>query len=183
MAIDKTNKTLRVYLGNLKPKWLAYCKARNLKPGALLKKAVESELKKSEQNKSDEWKKKGTIEPKGKPEKKPQTFLITTSEKKAAIKAAKKSGTTLRGWIVDVVRAALTVDPQFSMEQIVVLGQSNYQLKMIGINLNQIAKRLNEDPRYTPDLAIIKEITHEVDANIKASSTLIRSCVERWDIK
>lgn len=182
MAQTKS-KDITVYLGDLKPQWIAHCKQQNIKPGAILKKAVEAELNKSANKQHKQRTKTKTVEPKKKPDKIRQTFLMTQNEKVKAIVAAKKSGTTLRGWIVDVVRAALTVDPQFTMNEIIALGESNYQLKMIGINLNQIAKHLNQDPAYKPNLSIIKDITREVNKNIEHSSTLIRSSVERWNIK
>lgn len=42
------------------------------------------------------------------------------------------------------MRASLTHEPQFTMETTKALWESSYQLRAIGRNLNQIAKRLNE---------------------------------------
>lgn len=63
------------------------------------------------------------------------------SERDALEIRAKEAGSSVLEFIVDAVRATLTHEPQYSMKEIEVLGESNYQLLAIGRNLNQIARR------------------------------------------
>jgi hypothetical protein len=57
---------------------------------------------------------------------------------------ANNEGCSPQRWVVNCVRASLTHEPQFTMETTKALWESSYQLRAIGRNLNQIAKRLNE---------------------------------------
>lgn len=45
--------------------------------------------------------------------------------------------------IIGIIRAAIAAEPQFSGDEIKELSRSNYQLAKIGVNLNQITRRLN----------------------------------------
>lgn len=70
-----------------------------------------------------------------KPKKRFEIFL-TVSEREALEVRANEAGSSVRQFIVDAVRATLTHEPQYSMKEIEVLGEANYQLLAIGRKLN-----------------------------------------------
>lgn len=175
---------LNVYLGDLKDPWIAYCKQQNRKPGALLKMAVAAELEKAASSGVAENKiKKKTVAPMetAKTEKKKrQEVLLTESESKAVSEFASDAGSSRRQWLIDLIRAAVTGEPQFSMDELKALGESNYQLMMIGRNLNQIAKQMNEGRRDSVSFRNIKEVSDMCEKHIKLASAVSRANVERW---
>ncbi|WP_318628865.1 plasmid mobilization protein [Proteus mirabilis] len=69
---------------------------------------------------------------------------FTPTEYQGITTRADAEGCSPHRWIVNCVRASLTREPQFTMETTKALWDSSYQLRAIGRNLNQIAKRLNE---------------------------------------
>jgi hypothetical protein len=95
---------------------------------------------------------------------------------------AEKEGCSLQTWVVNVVRATLTRQPQVGMRELETLGESNYQLLAIGRNLNQIAKRLNEGAPEQLTLREIRELKQQIDAHTGAVARAIRASVERWTV-
>lgn len=69
---------------------------------------------------------------------------LTPSEYESVRVMAEVEETSPQRWIINCVRASLTHEPQFTMETTKALWDSTYQLRAIGRNLNQVAKRLNE---------------------------------------
>ena len=110
-------------------------------------------------------------------------ILLTQSEKKALDERAKLEKCSKRRWIIDAIRIGLTREPQFSMDEINVLGESNYQLLSIGRNLNQIAKRLNEGYDEPVSHEQIKSLRLLINHHIDIVSKAIRSSLERWDLE
>ncbi len=85
--------------------------------------------------------------------------------------------------MVDVIRARLTGEPQLSMPEIEVLGESNYLLLSIGRNLNQITRRLNEGVAEAGIEKVISKLKGEIDEHVDRVNLAIRANVERWAIK
>lgn len=110
-------------------------------------------------------------------------ILLTQSEKKALDERAKLEKCSKRRWIIDAIRIGLTREPQFSMDEINVLGESNYQLLSIGRNLNQIAKRLNEGYNEPVSHEQIESLRLSINRHIDIVSKAIRSSLERWDLE
>ncbi len=86
----------------------------------------------------------------------------------------------MRRWIVDAIRTGLTHEPQLGMSEIDSLGESNYQLLALGRNLNQIARRLNEDHHEPITFECIKALSRIIDKHTDVVSGAIRATLERW---
>lgn len=56
---------------------------------------------------------------------------------------AAELGKTRQRTVIAIIRDAIAAEPQFSTAEEAALKESNYQLSKIGVNLNQIAHRVN----------------------------------------
>ena len=182
--MEKENIYLNLYLGSLKEPWLDYCKKLGKSPGNALKQIVEKQLKLSPKKNTAYKPKtfKQTKESADDSSKQRFEVLLTQSEKTALELRAQQEQCSQRRWVIDRIRAGLTEQAQFSMKEIELLGESNYQLLAIGRNLNQIAKAFNEGATPTNTLELIKRLTDIIERHTKKVSRAIRASLERWDM-
>lgn len=184
--MDRENPYLNVYLGPTKKPWAAYCARLGKKPGAAIREAIEAQLSKAVTGTS------AVSRPalKQQAEEKPDTgakgrveVRLTPSEKAAGMELAALEGCSLQTWIINIVRATLTRQPQFGMRELDALGESNYQLLSIGRNLNQIAKRLNEGLPETITVQHIEKLRAVIERHTEVVSKAMRASLERWSIE
>jgi hypothetical protein len=173
------NPYLHVYLGKAKRPWEERCKRLGQRPGIALKKLVEKHLRAAlgevqftTQTESLERGPKVRL-----------ALRLTETERARILESAQREGCSPQTWVVNVVRATLTRQPQLGMRELEALGESNYQLLAIGRNLNQIAKRLNEGEPEHLTLEEIRELRRQIDAHTQTASTAIRASIERWAIR
>ena len=180
--MDKPSQYLNVYLGPLKEPWERYCERLGKKPGAALKEAIAAQLAKTEgQAPVKVYRQKRDAvpsEPKHRFE-----FLLTSSEHAALRERANQERCSMRRYVIDAVRAALTQEPQFGMAEVEALGQSNYQLQAIGRNLNQMARRLNADQPGSPSIAALERLATKIDAHTEVVQAAMRASLERWNVE
>jgi len=187
-STEKPSRALNVHLGDLKHPWLAYCERIGRKPGAVLKEAVEAQLRKVEG--APEGKGISAAQaPRSVVAEKPDSpgkrieIRLRASEREALQGLAELEGCSAQQWIVNVVRGALTHQPQFGMRELAALGESNYQLLAIGRSLNQIARRMNEGQPASLTLGEIEEVRRLVTSHTQVVSAMLRASTERWSIK
>jgi len=177
--MEKKNPIQKVYLGKLKDPWVRYCAQHNIKPGVALRQVVEKLL--------------------NNPSKPPQIFTqtkgpdrrkklrwevpLTPSEKQAVVKMAEQENCSPRRWVVNLIRLALTREPQFMIKELEVLGESNYQLYSIGRNLNQLAKRLNEGHLEPVTVERIEELRKAIREHTDAVNRAMSASYDRWEIE
>ncbi|MCJ8207226.1 plasmid mobilization relaxosome protein MobC [Pseudomonas sp. RGM2987] len=180
--MSKSAQYLDVYLGALKEPWADYCKVLGKKPGAAIKEAIEQQLAKAAANPPPKTYHQTREAPAAEPKVRFE-ILLTESEKRAIRERANVERCSMRRWIIDAIRVGLTHEPQFGMNEIDALGESNYQLLVLGRNLNQIARRLNEGG-YEP-LAVerIEMLSKLIKEHTEVVSRSIQASLERWDIK
>lgn len=163
-----------------------HCAELGEQPSVVIRKLIEQHLKEMITPKVNEDSQKIFHQKRESPDREPKIrfeILLTQSEKKALDERAKLEKCSKRRWIIDAIRIALTREPQFSMDEINVLGESNYQLLSIGRNLNQIAKRLNEGYDETVSCEQIESLRLSINQHIDIVSKAIRSSLERWDLE
>jgi hypothetical protein len=174
---------MNVHLGaDLKARWTQYCGHLGMTPGAAIKEAIEQQLEKTAKLPSP----KNYQQTKQPPDNEPKhrfEILLTRAEKAAVRERSDLEQCSMRRWIIDAIRAGLTREPQFSMQEIEALGESNYQLLLIGRTLNQIAKRMNEGGQDCVTIDSIKRLRAQIDAHTNIVSKAIRASLERWDIE
>lgn len=172
---------MNIYLGNLKAPWVEYCSSLGKKPGVALREAIEKQLSGLQ---ADTARTVFTqVEETSQEPKKRFEILLTVSEREALEVRAKEAGSSVRQFIVDAIRATLTHEPQYSMKEIEVLGESNYQLLAIGRNLNQIARRLNEGKYEPVTVERIEELSKSILLHVKKISDSIGANIERWNLE
>ncbi len=172
---------MNIYLGDLKTTWVEYCSSVGKKPGAALREAIEAQLAGLQADKARTL--FTQVEETSRNPKKRFEILLTVSEREALDIRAKEAGSSVRQFIVDAVRATLTHEPQYSMKEIEILGESNYQLLAIGRNLNQIARRLNEGKYEPVTVERIEELSKSLRQHAKKVSDTIGANIERWNLR
>lgn len=173
------NSYLNLYLGPTKAEWDEYCRRQGKKPGAVIKAMVEVALAKAH---AQPWPCGQVPRSESGPKARFEVRLLPSELAKVQERAAAE-GCSVQQWLVNLVRATLTREPQFGMREIRALGESNYQLLAIGRNLNQIAKRLNEGFPEQMTVKQIEELRSAIDLHTEMASTAIRASVERWSLE
>lgn len=177
----KSSQYLDVYLGALKEPWGAYCAALGKKPGAAIKEAIEQQLAKGGKTTEPKTYQQTGQAPDGEVKVRFE-ILLTPSEKAAIQERAKLERCSQRRWVIDAIRVGLTREPQFGMNEIDALGESNYQLLAIGTNLNQIARRLNEGQTAEVTVKHIEAVRRVIAEHTHKVSRAIAASLERWNI-
>lgn len=113
-----------VYLGDLKTPWVEYCASVVKKPGAALREAIEKQLSGLQADKARMVFK--PVEEIQHEAKKRFEIMLTNSEREALAIRAKEENTSGCQFVIDALRAALTHEPQLSMKEIEILGESNF---------------------------------------------------------
>ena len=159
-------------------KWLAFCERLNTPPSTVIRRSIEQQV----QDRSPaEPPVKRTKEPAGGQKKVRVSVWLTESEREGIRLRTTLHGGTRAGWIINLIRAALTREPQLGSDEIEALEQSNYQLLSIGRNLNQIARRLNEgQQQQVVEVDMLNELRDVIDLHTSEVNHFIRSNVERW---
>lgn len=176
-----SDNVLQVYLGSLKTPWYEYCEKLGIKPGAAIKQGIEQQLAKFQSEKETKVFRQQKDTPDTGKKIKVEIFL-TPSEIKAVKEAAEHSDCSRPQWIIDAIRAGLTHAPHYSMEEMKVLGESNYQLLAIGRTLNQMAKKMNTEeyePEAVKTIDILKRLINQHTGYV---ADTIRANLDRWSI-
>jgi len=161
--------------------WRAHCAARGLKPTAAIREAIEQQVGQDHVRVSAPGKQAPV--PGGR-NKVRVSIWLTESEREAIRLRTTLHGGSRAGWVIRVIRAALTREPQFGDIELEALGESSYQLLSIGRNLNQIARRLNEHQKQQPvELAMIEALRDQIDQHVTKVDRAIRASTERWGIE
>jgi hypothetical protein len=108
------------------------------------------------------------------------SFLADGVRERAANK-----GMTASRWKAALIQSHLMREPVLDDRQIEVLRESNNELRMIGRNLNQIARALNARPEETDriKLDVIKALAEIIDAHQEKVRVFIRQSQKEWGIE
>lgn len=157
-------------------RWRTHCEGLGVKPGTAVRQSIERAV---EAPPTDF---KQTRKAKYKTVRVP-VWLSETEIDSIRVRQRLEGGSRA-GWIVRVVRSALTREPQFGDHEIEALTQSNFQLLAIGRNLNQIARRLNEgQKRQDVELDAIVALRDQINEHTRVVSRAMRASTERWTIE
>lgn len=85
-------------------------------------------------------------------------------------------------WVINLIRANLAAEPQFGMDELRVLGESNSRLLAIGRNLNQIARQINAGHIEHDRLKVehIEKLSRHIVAHTGQVSDAMRANIDRW---
>ncbi|MDE1007395.1 MAG: plasmid stabilization protein [Paraburkholderia fungorum] len=105
---------------------------------------------------------------------------LTASELAAVEQRATISGLSGNRWIVSLIRAQLTREPQLGEHEMRALSESSQQLAGINRLLAELVRVGRIDlaaSDRTPDWADMRD---RIDAHLRAASTVIRANLDRW---
>lgn len=108
---------------------------------------------------------------------------FTPSEVQGIKFRAEAEGCSPQRWVVNCVRASLTQEPQFTMETTKSLWESSYQLRAIGRNLNQIARRLNEGKNASLKIEQIEKLAAYIYKHTVKVANVLDASLSRWKIR
>lgn len=105
---------------------------------------------------------------------------LTAAELEAVELRAEASGLTANRWIVALIRAQLTHEPQLGTREMRLLSDSNLQLASIGRWLGQLV-RSDQIPRTGQDTSgDIEAIRRAIDAHLRDVVAVMRANLDRW---
>lgn len=182
MSSEKTSSILSIRLRpEVRAQWDEYCLRIGKAPSTAIKEAIEKQLEGLQVSRPRTIF-KPVEEVQHKPKKRFE-IMLTDSERDALATRVNEENCSVRQFVIDALRAALTHEPQLSMQEIEILGESNFQLLAVGRNLNQIARRLNEGKHEPVTVERIEELKEIIDAHVQKASDSIRANIERWNLK
>lgn len=105
---------------------------------------------------------------------------LTASELATVDERASAAGLSGNRWIVSLVRAQLTREPQLGEHEMRALSESSRQLAGINRLLGQLA-RAGAAELATPDrMSDWAAVRDRIDAHLRATSSVIRANLDRW---
>lgn len=127
---------INIDLQNYKQAWLDYCKAHRVTPSAafrqIVAKLTRGGITAEQPVAQDLVSKKVRVE-----------LRLTKGEVATASEIAHREGFSLTRWIVALINARLSGNPQLGQREFEMLARSNLQMLAIGRNLNQLARAAN----------------------------------------
>ncbi|POP74514.1 plasmid mobilization protein [Pseudomonas syringae] len=121
----------------------------------------------------------------GEPDEGPKQRLevrLTPSEHREILARSEAEGCSPQRWVINCVRASLTNQPQFTMEATKALWESSGQLRAIGRNLNQMAKKLNEGGTEFLTYEEIITLSNYIYRHTEIVAELQDASLSRWKL-
>ncbi|MGE8546723.1 MAG: hypothetical protein ACN6OC_04690 [Alcaligenes sp.] len=112
--------------------------------------------------------------------------LRLTETEYARIEAlALQQGMSANRWVIHLIRANLSGEPQFGMTELRTLGESNSRLLAIGRNLNQIARHMNAGRALETVVTAerIDTLTRHIKAHTARVADIMRANIDRWRLE
>jgi hypothetical protein len=103
---------------------------------------------------------------------------LTASELAGVAQRAMVSGLSGNRWIVSLVRAQLTRQPQLGEHELRALSESSRQLANINRLLAQLVRSSGADP--SDQMLDWAETRQRIEAHLRATSSVIRANLDRW---
>ena len=166
----------------LQEQWEAWCAKTDTKPADAMRAAMRRII----QGDTSEVRQEVANQVDGQPDAGPKERIevrFTPSEYQGITTRAEAEGCSPQRWIVNCVRASLTHEPQFTMETTKALWESSYQLRAIGRNLNQIAKRLNEGKPANIKTEQIEKLATYIYRHTDKVAAVQDASLSRWGIQ
>jgi hypothetical protein len=104
---------------------------------------------------------------------------LTVGELRAVEGHALASGLNCNRWIVALVRAKLTREPQLGERELCVLASSNQQLAAINRLLGLLVRN-DEVGLIGQDLAEVQDVREQIHTHLQAVAAVMRVNLDRW---
>ncbi|WP_336728576.1 plasmid mobilization protein [Achromobacter ruhlandii] len=98
---------------------------------------------------------------------------------------ALQQGMSTNRWVIHLIRANLSGEPQFGMTELRTLGESNSRLLAIGRNLNQIARHMNAGCALETVVTAerIDTLTRHIKTHTARVADIMRANIDRWRLE
>jgi len=96
-----------------------------------------------------------------------------------------QQGMSANRWVIHLIRANLSGEPQFGMTELRTLGESNSRLLAIGRNLNQIARHMNAGRALETVVTAerIDTLTRHIKTHTARVADIMRANIDRWRLE
>lgn len=141
---NSKRKQLTLNLGNYHDQWLTISNELGVKPATLAAAVIKASLDEHLLHQQGNIEKKSLesfLPPKG--AKKDVRLYLNDDELAAVDRMADQLYKNRNQTLIAIIRSFVANEPQYTYDEIVVLRDSNSELRKIGVNLNQIAHRTN----------------------------------------
>jgi hypothetical protein len=168
---------LCVEIGGVRPDWNRWCMRRGLTDGEGVRQLIAAALGADADDTAAEaevqWPSIG--EPRTRIE-----IRLTHTELEGVERHAAASGLTGNRWIVALIRAQLTGEPQLGAHEMQLLSDSNQQLAAISRWLGQLARERSGALAASGGSGDIGAIRERVDVHLRTVASVIRANLDRW---
>lgn len=175
----RRRERLCVELAGMRSEWEAWCVRRGVTAGDGVRQLITAALDAKE---GDRDAPAGTAvrssaidEPRTRIE-----VRLTRSELVGVDKRAAAAGLSSNRWIVALVRAQLTREPQLGEIEMRLLSDSNQQLAAISLWLAQLARDVAAGRSTLDREPNIGAVRHQIDVHLRAVGAVIRANLDRW---
>ena len=166
----------------LKSEWEAHCEKRGRSQHSMIRALMRYVIQDEMPPDVKDWI-SGQIA--GEPDEGPKQRLevrLTPSEHHEIAARAEAGSCSPQRWVINSVRASLTNHPQFTMETTKALWESSTQLRAIGRNLNQIAKKINEHSVETITQSEITQLSNHIYQHTDIVAKHLDASLSRWKL-
>ena len=156
---NSKRKQLTLNLGNYHDQWLTISNELGVEPATLAAAVIKAALDEHLQQQGNIEKKslESFLPPKG--AKKDVRLYLNVDELAAVDRMADQLHKSRNQTLIAIIRSFVASEPQYTQDEIVVLRDSNSELRKMGVNLNQIAHRTNSiDFDRVSDGETVKEL-------------------------
>ncbi|WP_311769292.1 plasmid stabilization protein [Burkholderia cepacia] len=105
---------------------------------------------------------------------------LTSVELNAVERCAASMGLRSNRWIVSLVRAQLTREPQLGEPELNALYVSNQRLAEIGRLLGQLARADETEPVRRNLMSEWVELRKRIDEHLRTAAAIMRANLDRW---
>lgn len=161
--------------------WEAHCQRKGKSQHAVVRQLMRYVIQDDMPPEVREWVSR-QIEPPDEGPKKRVVVQLTPSEHAAIEARAEAERVSIQRWLICAARASLTHQPQFTLDAAIALGESSLQLRAVGRNLNQIAKRLNEVGVGAITLEVLQALRAYIEEHTAHVAALQEASLRRWRI-
>ncbi|KAE8755323.1 plasmid stabilization protein [Paraburkholderia madseniana] len=169
---------LCVELGAVRPRWDAWCARRGVTVGEGVRQLIAVAVNAEADDRPVEIE-SGLTRPIVGESRSRIEIRLTAAEKMVVEQRAAASGLHSNRWIVALIRAQLTGEPQLGARELLLLSASNQQLAVISRSLGQLAR--GGGAGFTcQELADFEGIREKIDAHLRAVTGVVRANLDRW---